>query len=800
MSKTLRVRTRTGWTTKPAPDLPENRLTAGEVDDTLLAVWDRAQASQSVYNVAAYGLDNAGIQSAIDACATAGGGVVYVPAGEYTITTTLVLKSGVFVCGDGPTATILKLGASQNKSVFAVENETTTGIVDFGIGDLLVDGNKEQNEFGYYTNIRIHKSWRGLFVRLHSRGAGKLGQGVEYGIGEGLRFWMGGNHRVFGGRFYDNDYEGIKVRNSFQNSFIGCVFDNNDRAGIQFAMHRENGTSPTAEFINQDWNVVSGCTVSHPTGLAGPSSPYCSGFGLHGCRGVRITGCMVDGTGSGIDMHEYGDDNQIVGNTFRVRPSTQFSASAAIQIWNWNNAPTRNNRFLDNEIYLLGAATRKRALLCEYARDLRFERNRFLLDGAGTWAVEVGNNTLNSRFIDNEFPSGTTFAYGSGTGNLWQWRSGDQLWVRKSDGTLIDLLASVDVTAPTLTGATATATSSTTASGAVTTNEANGTLYWLASANSTETAATVKAAQSQAVSVTGEQTVSASGLTASTTYYMHFVHRDAADNDSTVASTASFATPAAGVDPDDAIIAAIEATDAGAQSTTVKNAISAFYASGVSGGWWSKLAAIYGLVGGTANSHGINWKNPDGTRVTWSGTVTHAANGVQGGGGYGDTGITAASSVARDNNCIGHYCNAQGADLVFEATVGAGGSADAGAFHLAQASNNGVFARLSSVTGSTQPAATYLRSDPVGHVLFQRTGESAAAGYRNNGVITLGTQGSSDAAPINANMSILSRGNIGPTFSGRLALVYWGESLDSGQRTSLHNAVVALQTALGRNV
>ena len=40
MSRTLRVRTRAGWTTKLAPDIPENRLTAEEVDDTFLDLWD----------------------------------------------------------------------------------------------------------------------------------------------------------------------------------------------------------------------------------------------------------------------------------------------------------------------------------------------------------------------------------------------------------------------------------------------------------------------------------------------------------------------------------------------------------------------------------------------------------------------------------------------------------------------------------------------------------------------------------------------------------------------------------------
>lgn len=103
-----------------------------------------------------------------------------------------------------------------------------------------------------------------------------------------------------------------------------------------------------------------------------------------------------------------------------------------------------------------------------------------------------------------------------------------------------------DTTAPTLTSPTGTKTGQTTASGTVSTNEANGTLYRLASTNATETAATViAAALSQAVSATGVQNVSFTGLTAATTYYAHYVHRDAASNDSSVASSASFTTDAA---------------------------------------------------------------------------------------------------------------------------------------------------------------------------------------------------------------------------------------------------------------
>lgn len=108
-------------------------------------------------------------------------------------------------------------------------------------------------------------------------------------------------------------------------------------------------------------------------------------------------------------------------------------------------------------------------------------------------------------------------------------------------------VAAADTTAPTLTSPTGTATGQTTASGTVSTDEGNGTLYYLASANSSESAATVKAGSSQSVTATGSQSVSVTGLTAGTGYYLHYVHTDAASNDSTVASSSLFTTDAAPV-------------------------------------------------------------------------------------------------------------------------------------------------------------------------------------------------------------------------------------------------------------
>lgn len=113
-----------------------------------------------------------------------------------------------------------------------------------------------------------------------------------------------------------------------------------------------------------------------------------------------------------------------------------------------------------------------------------------------------------------------------------------------------------DTTPPVLTTPTGSATGPTTATVGATTDEGNGTLYAVVTTSATQpSVAQIKAGQthtgsaapwggSVAVSSTGAKTLSSTGLTASTAYYGHLVHSDAAGNDSNRVSSATFSTPA----------------------------------------------------------------------------------------------------------------------------------------------------------------------------------------------------------------------------------------------------------------
>jgi hypothetical protein len=119
-------------------------------------------------------------------------------------------------------------------------------------------------------------------------------------------------------------------------------------------------------------------------------------------------------------------------------------------------------------------------------------------------------------------------------------------------------VVSGDVTAPVLSSPVGTATGSSTATVGATTDEGNGTLYAVVTVSGTAPTGTqVEAGQdnsgsaatwngSQAIGSTGVKTIGATGLSASTAYYAHLMHKDAAGNRSNVVSSAQFTTDAAG--------------------------------------------------------------------------------------------------------------------------------------------------------------------------------------------------------------------------------------------------------------
>jgi hypothetical protein len=87
-----------------------------------------------------------------------------------------------------------------------------------------------------------------------------------------------------------------------------------------------------------------------------------------------------------------------------------------------------------------------------------------------------------------------------------------------------------------------------------------------------------------------------------------------------------------------AVITAIEATGV-TLTISQKNACNSRVLAFKANGTWTSLNFYYGFLGGTANSHRINWRSPGTSDITWVGSPNHSAAGSApvSASNYGDT-------------------------------------------------------------------------------------------------------------------------------------------------------------------
>ena len=113
---------------------------------------------------------------------------------------------------------------------------------------------------------------------------------------------------------------------------------------------------------------------------------------------------------------------------------------------------------------------------------------------------------------------------------------------------------------------------------------------------------------------------------------------DGASNELVTFTDAAVTNSIAGFDSD----ASAFFTAAGITDTTQKNAVNQLVLDLKAASIWTKMDAIYPMVGGTSTTHRYNLKNTANFLITFSGTLTHNATGVtpDGSTGYGNTGLT----------------------------------------------------------------------------------------------------------------------------------------------------------------
>lgn len=174
-------------------------------------------------------------------------------------------------------------------------------------------------------------------------------------------------------------------------------------------------------------------------------------------------------------------------------------------------------------------------------------------DNTGAAALRADSQAVNSAGAQS-VPSGSITAGTRYAHYMHKDAAGNRSAVVTSASFTVS--SGADTTAPTLSGASATG-GILVCAGSVTTNEGNGNLYVVFTDSATapsasqvksglnQSGAAALRAVSQAVTTTGAQTIAAGSITAGTRY-AHFMHEDAALNQSAVVSSAAFSVTAGG--------------------------------------------------------------------------------------------------------------------------------------------------------------------------------------------------------------------------------------------------------------
>lgn len=249
------------------------------------------------------------------------------------------------------------------------------------------------------------------------------------------------------------------------------------------------------------------------------------------------------------------------------------------------------------------------------------------------------------------------------------------------------------------------------------------------------------------------------------------------------------------VDPD----AQAFLTASGITDSTISSAINTLVNTMKSDNIWSKMKAIYPMVGGTASTHKWNLKDPRDLdaafRLQFFGGWTHSSNGAlpNGVNGYADTFSIPPTHLSINSAHFSKYNRNN--DLVGNKVDGCIDGTFTNFFQQNYSAGN-------AIVGNNTAINTYTQSDTRGLFTVTRTASNNSKVFKNST-----QQGSANTTTIssmpNIPINIGCRNNIsGRQFynSYECAFASIGDGLTDTDIANLYTAVQAFQTTLNRQI
>jgi hypothetical protein len=247
----------------------------------------------------------------------------------------------------------------------------------------------------------------------------------------------------------------------------------------------------------------------------------------------------------------------------------------------------------------------------------------------------------------------------------------------------------------------------------------------------------------------------------------------------------------------------------GITDSTIKSAINDLVLSLKSFGLWSKMHAIYPMVGGSATTHKYNLKDPRDLdaafRITFAGGWSHSSNGAlpNGVNAYGDTHLVPTTEIANVNDGHLSYYSRTNNSGINQIEIGSIDVAATSAFDLVIKFGGG---NLAGACINMSDGNVFTNSNPSTglYLASQNNTANVRKMFRNGSSIQ--TQTVSQNVQANYSVYIGSRngmvessGLIFPS-NRECAFASIGNGLSDTEAANMYTVVQAFQTYLSRNV
>lgn len=249
--------------------------------------------------------------------------------------------------------------------------------------------------------------------------------------------------------------------------------------------------------------------------------------------------------------------------------------------------------------------------------------------------------------------------------------------------------------------------------------------------------------------------------------------------------------------PADAFIKAAGITDS-TQQTAIKTLVNDLNGYGL----WSKMKAIYPMVGGNATAHSYNLKDITKFQITWNGGITHSSTGVlpNGTNGYGDTSLIPSSSLSANNIHLGYYSRTNSA-VASSSTMGSDDALSERCRIVLRRTGDLAYTVIGNPTVGL---STFTVTDSKGLFIGNAPNSATRKFYKNGSSLTAVSQsgfGTNGLSQRSIYLCCFNNNNFAVEYDNKeCAFATIGDGLTDTEASNLYTIIQNYQTILNRQV